>query len=111
LDLAADALVAELSELAAGHVKDDEVTRAKASMYGGFVSAEEQAAARVERWADEALFGSGPQSFAQAWARVASVTADDVRALARSLFATRAVRFVAVGPVEQSWRPRRRVAS
>lgn len=111
LDQAADALVMELSELAAGRVTDDEVARAKASMYGGFVSAEEQAAARVERWADETLFGRGPLSFAQAWARVASVTADEVRGLARSLFDTHAVRFVAVGPVEQSWRPRRRVAS
>ncbi len=111
LDRAAEAVRDELDRLAKGDVEDEEVERAKASLYGSLVAAEEHALERVERLAEETLFGSGPQGFEAAWQKIASVTVDEVRSVSCTLFGRRRARFVALGPVEEGWRPRRRTVA
>lgn len=108
LDRAAEALAEELARVADGDLADEEVERAQAALHGAFAASEEQAMDRVERLAEEALFGRGPQPFETAWDRLARVTPETVRAVARMVAGTHRARFVALGPVESGWRPRRR---
>lgn len=108
LDAAAALLADEVTRVARDGLDAGEVRRAKAALRGGWLMDAESASARMHRLGEEELLGGGARTL-DAWlADLEAVDADAVAALCRSLWPVGAAgrRWVALGPLAPSWRPR-----
>jgi predicted Zn-dependent peptidase len=108
LDAAASLLAEEFTRVARDGLEADEVARAKAALRGGWLMDSESSAARMHRRGEEELMGGGARPV-EAWlADLEAVDAGTVNGLARTLWPVGAAgrRWVALGPLAPSWRPR-----
>lgn len=108
LDSAAALLADEFTRVARDGLDDGEVARAKAALRGGWLMDAESSSARMHRLGEEELLGGGARPV-EAWLDdLAAVEAAAVTDLARTLWPVGAAgrRWVALGPLAPSWRPR-----
>lgn len=108
LDEAAALLADEVNRLARDGLDAEEVERAKGALRGGWIMDGESATARMHRLGEEELLGGGARALETWLEALEGVDAEGVRDLARAVWpaATLARRWVALGPLAPSWRPR-----
>jgi predicted Zn-dependent peptidase len=95
-----DVIVRELGELAAGRFRDGELDRAKESLEGRLLLAQESTSNRMTRLGNALTAGLELLSLAQTMRRIKAVTQEDVIALAAELFEPSRLSAVAIGPRE-----------
>jgi predicted Zn-dependent peptidase len=108
LDEAAALLADEFTRVARDGLDGEEVRRAKAALHGGWIMDTESSAARMHRLGEEELLGGGARPIEDWLAQLETVDAGAVVDLARTLWPVGAAgrRWVALGPLAPSWRPR-----
>jgi predicted Zn-dependent peptidase len=101
---ACEIIGAELAQLHAEGITEDELTRAKEHVKGRMVMSSESTAARMGRIGKAVLFGTPLLTLDQMLAEVEGVTGEDVAELARELYAPDALSAAAIAPSEERFR-------
>jgi predicted Zn-dependent peptidase len=101
---ACEIIGAELAQLHAEGITEDELTRAKEHVKGRMVMSSESTAARMGRIGKAVLFGTPLLTLDQMLAEVDGVTGEDVAELARELYAPDALSAAAIAPSEERFR-------
>jgi predicted Zn-dependent peptidase len=95
---------AELGELHAEGITEEELVRAKENVKGRMVLSSESTAARMSRIGKAVLFGTPLLTLDQMLARVDAVTTEDAAELARELYSPDALSAAAIAPSEDRFR-------
>ena len=95
-----DVIVRELGELAAGKFRDGELERAKESLEGRLLLAQESTSNRMTRLGNALIAGLELMTLAQTMRKIKAVTQEDVVTLASELFDPSRLSAVAIGPRE-----------
>ena len=95
-----DVIVGELAELAAGRFREGELERAKESLEGRLLLAQESTSNRMTRLGNALIAGLELMSLAQTMRKIKAVTQEDVVTLASELFDPARLSAVAIGPRE-----------
>jgi predicted Zn-dependent peptidase len=96
--------VAELEDIAGGHVRPDELARAKENLKGRLLLSLESTSNRTVRLGRATVTGTPLLPVEEVLARVDAVDAEIVAALARELFAARRLSAAGIGPDEGRFR-------
>jgi len=95
---------AELRDLGEGNLRPGELERAKENLKGRLMLSLESTSSRMTRLGRAVITGTELITLEETIERVDAVTADDVAALARELFAPEALSAAAIGPSERRFR-------
>jgi predicted Zn-dependent peptidase len=99
-----DVTAAELRDVGAGNLRDGELERAKENLRVRLLLSLESTANHMTRLGRALVTDVELVSVEETLSRIASVTADDVAALARELLAPEALSVTAIGPAERRFR-------
>ncbi|MFN8222556.1 MAG: pitrilysin family protein [Gaiellales bacterium] len=91
----------ELRALARGELRAGELERAKESLQGRLLLAQESTSNRMNRLGRSLISGLELMTLAETTRRIAAVTADDVAALAAELYAPESLAVAGIGPREK----------
>lgn len=96
--------VSELADLASGHVRPDELARAKENLKGRLLLSLESTSNRTVRLGRATVNGTPLLEVEDVLARLDAVSADDVATLASELFDARRLSAAGIGPDEDRFR-------
>jgi predicted Zn-dependent peptidase len=99
-----DVIKAELHDVGAGNIRSDELERAKENMRGRLLLSLESTSARMTRIGKATVTGVEIVPIEELEQRISAVTADDVAALARDLYAPDRLSAAGIGPSEKRFR-------
>ena len=99
-----DVIAAELHDVGAGNIRPGELERAKENMKGRLLLSLESTSARMTRLGKATVTETEIIEIEETERRIASVTADDVAALARELYAPERLSAAGIGPSEKRFR-------
>jgi predicted Zn-dependent peptidase len=104
IEQACEVIGAELGQLHAEGITDEELNRSKEHVKGRMVLSSESTAARMSRIGKAVQFGIPLLTLDEMLARVDAVTAEDVAELADSLYAPDSLSAAAIAPSEERFR-------
>ena len=99
-----DVIATELHDVGAGNIRSGELERAKENMKGRLLLSLESTSARMTRLGKATVTEMEIVSIEESERRIASVTADEVAALARELYAPERLSAAGIGPSEKRFR-------
>jgi predicted Zn-dependent peptidase len=99
-----DVIASELHDVGAGNIRHGELERAKENMKGRLLLSLESTSARMTRLGKATVTGTEIVAVDETERRIAAVTADDVAALARDLYAPELLSAAGIGPSEKRFR-------
>ncbi len=99
-----DVIAAELHDVGAGNIRDGELERAKENMKGRLLLSLESTSARMTRLGTATVTGTEIVPIEETERRIASVTTEEVAALARDLYAPERLSAAGIGPSEKRFR-------
>jgi predicted Zn-dependent peptidase len=99
-----DVIAAELHDVGAGNIRAGELERAKENMKGRLLLSLESTSARMTRLGKATVTGSEIVAIDETERRIASVSAEDVAALARDFYAPERLSAAGIGPSEKRFR-------
>ena len=94
----------ELRDVAAGHLRDGELERAKENMKGRLLLSLESTSARMTRLGKATVSDTEIVPVEEVERRIVSVTPDEIAALARELYAPELLSAAGIGPSEKRFR-------
>jgi predicted Zn-dependent peptidase len=104
LDECLDVIAGELRDVGAGNIRSGELERAKENMKGRMLLSLESTASRMTRLGKATVTGTEIVPIDEMERRIAAVTAEDVAALARDLYAPEVLSAAGIGPSEKRFR-------
>ncbi len=99
-----DVIAEQLQDVGAGNIRAGELERAKENMKGRLLLSLESTSARMTRLGKATVTDTEIVSIDETERRIASVTADDIAALARDLYAPERLSAAGIGPSEKRFR-------
>jgi predicted Zn-dependent peptidase len=99
-----EVIAAELRDVGAGNIRAGEIERAKENMKGRLLLSLESTSARMTRLGKATVTGTEIVAVEELEERIASVTADEVAALARELYAPEGLSAAGIGPSARRFR-------
>ncbi len=99
-----DVIAQQLQDVGAGNIRVGELERAKENMKGRLLLSLESTSARMTRLGKATVTGTEIVSIEETEQRIASVTADEISALARDLYAPERLSAAGIGPSEKRFR-------
>jgi predicted Zn-dependent peptidase len=99
-----DVIAAELHDVGAGNIREGELERAKENMKGRLLLSLESTSARMTRLGKATVTETEIVPIEETERRIASVTAEEVAALARDLYAPELLSAAGIGPSEKRFR-------
>ena len=99
-----DVIAAELQDVGAGNIRAGELERAKENMKGRLLLSLESTSARMTRLGKASVTGSEIIPIEETERRIQAVTAEDIAALARELYAPEELSAAGIGPSEKRFR-------
>ncbi len=99
-----DVIAAELSDVGAGNLRPGELERAKENMKGRLLLSLESTSARMSRLGKAVVTGTRIVPIEEIERRIEAVTAEQVAALARHLYAPERLSAAGIGPSEKRFR-------
>ncbi len=99
-----DVIASELHDVGAGNIRTGELERAKENMKGRLLLSLESTSARMTRLGKATVTEMEIVSIEESERRIASVTAEEVAALARELYAPERLSAAGIGPSEKRFR-------
>ena len=99
-----DVIAAELQDVGAGNIRAGELERAKENMKGRLLLSLESTSARMTRLGKASVTGSEIIPIEETERRIQAVTAEDIAALARELYAPEQLSAAGIGPSEKRFR-------
>ena len=99
-----EVIAAELRDVGAGNIRAGELERAKENMKGRLLLSLESTSARMSRLGKAVVTGTKIITIEETERRIAAVTAEDVAALAKELYAPELLSVAGIGPSEKRFR-------
>jgi len=99
-----DVIAAELQDVGAGNIRAGELERAKENMKGRLLLSLESTSSRMTRLGKATVTGTEIVPIEETERRIAAVTAEDIAALARDLYAPELLSAAGIGPSEKRFR-------
>jgi len=99
-----DVIAAELQDVGAGNIRDGELERAKENMKGRLLLSLESTSSRMTRLGKATVTGTEIVPIVETERRIAAVTAEEIAALARDLYAPELLSAAGIGPSEKRFR-------
>ena len=99
-----DVIAAELQDVGAGNIRAGELERAKENMKGRLLLSLESTSARMSRLGKATVTGIEIVPIEETERRIAAVTAEEIAALARELYAPERLSAAGIGPSEKRFR-------
>ena len=99
-----DVIAAELQDVGAGNIRAGELERAKENMKGRLLLSLESTSARMTRLGKATVTDTEIVPIDETERRIAAVTAEDIAALARDLYAPERLSAAGIGPSEKRFR-------
>jgi predicted Zn-dependent peptidase len=99
-----DVIAGELQDVGAGNIRAGELERAKENMKGRMLLSLESTSSRMSRLGKATVTDTEIVSIDETERRIAAVTAEDVAALARDLYAPERLSAAGIGPSEKRFR-------
>jgi len=99
-----EVIAAELHDVGAGNLRTGELERAKENMKGRLLLSLESTSARMSRLGKATVTGTEIVPIRELERRIAAVTADEVAALARDIYAPERLSVAGIGPSEKRFR-------
>jgi predicted Zn-dependent peptidase len=99
-----DVIAIELDDVGAGHLRDGELERAKENLKGRMLLSLESTSARMTRLGKATVTGTSIIPIEEVEERIASVTPEEIAALARELFVPERLSAAGIGPSEKRFR-------
>jgi predicted Zn-dependent peptidase len=97
-------IAAELQDVGAGNIRAGELERAKENMKGRLLLSLESTSARMSRLGKSTVTGLEIVPIEETERRIAAVTAEEIAALARELYAPERLSAAGIGPSEKRFR-------
>ncbi len=98
-----DVIAAELRDVGTGNIRPGELERAKENMKGRLLLSLESTSARMTRLGKATVTGTEIVPIDETERRISQVSAEDVAALARELFAPQRLSVAGIGPSEEKF--------
>ena len=99
-----EVIAAELHDVGAGNIRNGELERAKENMKGRLLLSLESTSARMSRLGKATVTGTEIIPIKETERRIAAVTAGEVAALAREIYAPERLSVAGIGPSEKRFR-------
>ena len=99
-----DVIAEQLQDVGAGNIRSGELERAKENMKGRLLLSLESTSARMTRLGKATVTDTELVSIEETEERIASVTADEISALARDLYTPERLSAAGIGPSEKRFR-------